>query len=72
MKSLEEVTAVWPQKASARTRTIGVALSPCIVPHEIGNTVALISCEDEMEIVWGIHGENCNWSDKKWRQPDVR
>jgi len=43
------------EKARARTRTMGVALSSCIVP-EIGHATFSIG-EDEMEIGMGIHGE---------------
>ena len=51
---LEAVTAI-AQKAADACRTVGVALSPCVVPQagkatfEIGDT--------EMEIGMGIHGE---------------
>lgn len=54
MKSLEEVARI-ADKARARTRTMGVALSPCIVP-EVGRPGFQIG-EDEMEIGMGIHGE---------------
>lgn len=43
------------EKARLRTRTIGVALSSCVVP-EIGHATFSIG-EDEMEIGMGIHGE---------------
>lgn len=52
--SLEEVTRI-ADKARLRTRTMGVALSSCIVP-EIGHATFSIG-EDEMEIGMGIHGE---------------
>jgi dihydroxyacetone kinase-like protein len=52
--SLDEVTRV-ADKARARTRTMGVALSSCVVP-EIGRATFSIG-EDEMEIGMGIHGE---------------
>ncbi|WP_158818895.1 dihydroxyacetone kinase subunit DhaK [Methylocapsa sp. S129] len=52
--SLDEVTRV-ADKARARTRTMGVALSSCVVP-EIGHATFSIG-EDEMEIGMGIHGE---------------
>ena len=42
-------------KAAATVRTMGVALSPCIVP-EVGRPSFTIG-EDEMEIGMGIHGE---------------
>ncbi len=52
--NLAEVTAV-AQKALDNTRTMGVALSPCIVP-EVGKPTFSIG-EDEIEIGMGIHGE---------------
>lgn len=52
--SLDEVAAV-AEKALANARTIGVALSPCIVPA-VGKPSFTIG-DDEMEIGMGIHGE---------------
>jgi dihydroxyacetone kinase-like protein len=52
--NLEEVTAI-AQKALDNTRTLGVALSPCIVP-EVGKPTFSIK-DDEIEIGMGIHGE---------------
>ena len=52
--SLEEVAAK-AQKALANIRTMGVALSPCIVP-EVGRPTFSIA-DDEIEIGMGIHGE---------------
>jgi len=52
--SLDEVTRI-ADKARVRTRTMGVALSSCIVP-EIGHATFSIG-DDEMEIGMGIHGE---------------
>ena len=52
--SLEEVTAI-AQKALDNTRSMGVALSPCIVP-EVGKPTFSIN-DDEIEIGMGIHGE---------------
>jgi dihydroxyacetone kinase-like protein len=52
--SLEEVRRV-ATKANARTMTMGVALTPCIVP-EVGHATFSIG-EGEMEIGMGIHGE---------------
>jgi dihydroxyacetone kinase-like protein len=43
------------EKAAANIRTMGVALSPCIVP-EVGKPGFTIG-DDEMEIGMGIHGE---------------
>ncbi|RPF47565.1 dihydroxyacetone kinase DhaK subunit [Hydrogenoanaerobacterium saccharovorans] len=54
MMSLDEVTAV-AEKALANIRTMGVALSPCIVP-EVGKPTFSIQ-DDEIEIGMGIHGE---------------
>ena len=53
-KNLEEVAAA-AQKALDHTRTMGVALSPCIVP-EVGKPTFTIG-ENEIEIGMGIHGE---------------
>jgi dihydroxyacetone kinase-like protein len=52
--SLDEVKRV-AEKAAANVRTIGVALSPNIVP-EIGKPHFSLG-ENEMEIGMGIHGE---------------
>ncbi len=52
--SLEEVKAA-AIKANDNTRTMGVALSPCIIPSS-GKPNFTIS-DDEMEIGMGIHGE---------------
>ncbi len=52
--SFDEVKAV-AEKVGARVRTMGVALSPCIIP-EIGTPGFTIG-EGEMEIGMGIHGE---------------
>lgn len=54
MMSLDEVAAV-AEKALANIRTMGVALSPCIVP-KVGKPTFTIA-EDEIEIGMGIHGE---------------
>lgn len=54
MKPLEEVKRI-AEKAAASVRTMGVALSPCIVPR-VGKPGFTIN-EDEMEIGMGIHGE---------------
>ena len=54
MMSLDEVAAV-AQKALDNTRTMGVALSPCIVP-EVGKPTFSIN-DDEIELGMGIHGE---------------
>lgn len=52
--SLDEVTRI-ADKARLNTRTMGVALSSCVVP-EIGKATFTIGA-DEMEIGMGIHGE---------------
>ena len=52
--SLDDVLRV-AEKAKANVRTMGVALTPCIVP-EVGHASFSIG-EDEMEIGMGIHGE---------------
>lgn len=54
MMNLDEVKRI-AQKASHQVRTMGVALTPCIVPRvgKAGFTIA----DDEMEIGMGIHGE---------------
>lgn len=54
MMSLDEVKRV-AEKAAANVRTMGVALTPCIVPR-VGHPGFSIG-EDEMEIGMGIHGE---------------
>lgn len=54
MGSLEEVKSA-ADKAIKNTRTLGIALTPCIVP-EAGKSTFSIG-EDEMEIGMGIHGE---------------
>lgn len=54
MMDLDGVAAV-AEKALANTRTMGVALSPCIVP-EVGKPTFSIG-EDEIELGMGIHGE---------------
>jgi dihydroxyacetone kinase-like protein len=54
MLNLDEVTAI-AQKALDNTRSMGVALSPCIVP-EVGKPTFSIK-DDEIEIGMGIHGE---------------
>jgi len=52
--SLDEVKRV-AEKAASQVKTIGVALSPCIVP-EVGKPSFSIG-DEEMEIGMGIHGE---------------
>lgn len=54
MKSLDEVKEL-TEKALANTRTMGVAITSCILP-EVGRPTFTIGDED-MEIGMGIHGE---------------
>jgi dihydroxyacetone kinase-like protein len=54
MMSLDEVAGM-AQKALDNTRTMGVALSPCIVPEVCKPTFSIK--DDEIEIGMGIHGE---------------
>ncbi|MGQ9887314.1 MAG: dihydroxyacetone kinase subunit DhaK [Aggregatilineales bacterium] len=54
MASLAEVKAA-AEHALANTRSMGVALSPCVVP-QVGKPTFTLG-EDEMEIGMGIHGE---------------
>jgi len=51
---IDEVKRI-AEKASANVRTMGVALSPCIIP-EVGKATFTLR-ENEMEIGMGIHGE---------------
>ncbi|MEV7607689.1 dihydroxyacetone kinase subunit DhaK [Paenarthrobacter sp. NPDC089322] len=51
---LEAVTAI-AERVVANVRTMGVALSGCIVPH--AGTPSFELAEDEIEIGIGIHGE---------------
>jgi dihydroxyacetone kinase-like protein len=59
--TLEEVTAS-AQKAANACRSIGFALTPCIVPQAGKPTFNL--ADDEMEMGMGIHGEPGIWRDK--------
>lgn len=54
MKDLDEVKRI-AEKTAENVRTMGVALTPCIVPR-VGTPGFQIG-EDEMEIGMGIHGE---------------
>ena len=54
MMTLDEVTVI-AQKTVDNTRSMGVALSPCIVP-EAGSPTFMIG-DDEIEVGMGIHGE---------------
>jgi len=55
MASLEEVTRA-TVKAAENVRSMGVALSPCIIP-EIGKPTFQIE-EEDMDLGLGIHGES--------------
>lgn len=57
--SLEEVLAA-AQKAKERTRTVGFAMSPCIIP-EVGKPNFTLE-ENEMAMGMGIHGEPGIWN----------
>ena len=59
--SLDEVAAA-AADAVARTRTIGVALSPCRIPTAARPSFAI--SEDEIEFGMGIHGEPGIWRDR--------
>ena len=54
MLSLDEVTAV-TERALANIRTMGVAMSPCIVPR-VGKPTFTIE-DGQIEVGMGIHGE---------------
>lgn len=54
MMDLDNVKRI-ADKANANVRTMGVALTPCVVPR-VGKAGFSIG-EDEMEIGMGIHGE---------------
>lgn len=59
MGTLDEVLAA-AQKAKDNTRTVGFALTPCIIP-EIGHSNFTLG-EDEMAMGMGIHGEPGIWN----------
>ncbi|MFA6845554.1 MAG: dihydroxyacetone kinase subunit DhaK [Sphaerochaetaceae bacterium] len=59
MGTLEEVLAA-AQKAKDMTRSVGFALSPCIIP-EIGHPNFTLK-DDEMAMGMGIHGEPGVWN----------
>jgi dihydroxyacetone kinase-like protein len=58
---LQDVTRS-AQKAADACRSIGLALTPCIVPQAGKPTFTL--ADDEMEMGMGIHGEPGIWRDK--------
>lgn len=59
MGTLDEVLAA-AEKAKERTRTVGFALSPCIIP-EVGHSNFTLR-EGEMAMGMGIHGEPGVWN----------
>lgn len=59
MGTLDEVLAA-AQKAKDNTRTVGFALTPCIIP-EIGHSNFTLG-ENEMAMGMGIHGEPGVWN----------
>jgi dihydroxyacetone kinase-like protein len=61
MADLDEVTRV-AQKAADACYSVGMALTPCIVPQAGKPTFTL--GEDEMEMGMGIHGEPGVWRGK--------
>jgi dihydroxyacetone kinase-like protein len=61
MKSLDDVLAA-AQKAKDVTRTVGFALSPCIIP-EVGKPNFTLA-DGEMAMGMGIHGEPGIWIGK--------
>ena len=59
MGTLDEVLAA-AQKAKDATRTVGFALTPCVIP-ELGHANFTLG-EDEMAMGMGIHGEPGVWN----------
>lgn len=59
MGTLEEVLAA-ANKAKINTRTVGFALTPCVIP-EVGHSNFTLA-EDEMAFGMGIHGEPGVWN----------
>lgn len=59
MGTLDEVLAA-AQKAKDNTRTVGFALTPCIIP-EVGHSNFTLG-ENEMAMGMGIHGEPGIWN----------
>lgn len=68
MLSLDEVARI-AQKTVDNTRTIGIALSSCIIP-EVGEATFSVE-EDEIEIGMGIHGEPGIESSKLQKADDI-
>lgn len=65
---LTEVTRV-AQKAADNCRSIGAALTPCIVPQSGKPTFEI--ADDEMEMGMGIHGEPGVWRGKLRSADDI-
>lgn len=61
MKSLDEVLAS-AERAKRNTRTVGFALTPCVIP-EVGHPNFTLK-DDEMAMGMGIHGEPGIWNGK--------
>ena len=59
MGTLDEVLAA-AQKAKDNTRTVGFALTPCVIP-EVGHSNFTLG-ENEMAMGMGIHGEPGVWN----------
>ncbi|WP_105036966.1 dihydroxyacetone kinase subunit DhaK [Cryobacterium aureum] len=53
-EDLDTVVAI-AEKVNSRVRTMGVALTPCVVPH--AGEPSFVLADDEIEIGIGIHGE---------------
>ncbi len=68
MGSLEEVLAA-AQKAKDATRTVGFALTPCIIP-EVGAANFQLK-ENEMAMGMGIHGEPGIWTGELKKAQDI-
>ncbi|MEQ8965086.1 MAG: dihydroxyacetone kinase subunit DhaK [Azospirillaceae bacterium] len=60
-KDLDEVTRI-AQKTADSCRSVGAALTPCIVPQ--AGTPTFEIADDEMEMGMGIHGEPGVWRGK--------
>lgn len=68
MGTLDDVLAA-AQKAKDATRTVGFALSPCIIP-EVGKPNFELK-DDEMAMGMGIHGEPGIWTGKLKTAEDI-
>ena len=68
MADLEEVTRL-AAKASANVVSMGMAMTPCIIP-QLGKPSSVIG-EEEMEMGMGIHGEPGVWTGPIKRADDL-